>query len=148
MFLPWLYSSQPCEQLFRTTRSLSSTFNTAANFSIKEFNSTINDAFDDSQKLLRTLGIIMQEETMIIDDLVLNISIEKLYKTMDKTVNDDYVSSDVNFITSDGDPDKDDLGENMNDSVNYHDNNKTDLNPDEIDNELDLCNQYKILKNF
>jgi len=78
-------------------------------------NSTINDAFDDSQKLLRTLGIIMQEETMIIDDLVLNISIEKLYKTMDKTINDDYVSSDVNFITSDGDPDKDDLGENMND---------------------------------
>lgn len=119
-------------------------------------NSTINDAFDDSQKLLRTLGIIMQEETMIIDDLVLNISIEKLYKTMDKTINDDYVSSDVNFITSDGDPDKNDLGENMNDSVNYHDNNKTDLNPDEIDNELDLCSLSSIenireflnLKNF
>ncbi|KAL4126815.1 hypothetical protein QTP88_011024 [Uroleucon formosanum] len=36
MFVPWLYSSQPCEQLFRTTRSLTSTFNTAVNFSIKE----------------------------------------------------------------------------------------------------------------
>ncbi|KAL4101321.1 hypothetical protein QTP88_021341 [Uroleucon formosanum] len=200
MFVSWLYSSQPCEQLFRTTRSLTSTFNTAVNFSIKELmnrvkriemlnsisndlgnsknneendiykfpqnikqtsmstsvsrslsnitsdmltslnlNSTINDAFDDCQKLLRTLGIIMQEETMIIDDLVLNISIEKLYKTMGKTINDDCVNSDVNFITSDGD-----LGENMNDSVNYHVNNITDLNPDEIDNELDLCSLSSI----
>lgn len=32
----------------------------------------------------------------------------------------------------------------MNDSVNYHDNNKTDLNPDEIDNELDLCSLSSI----
>lgn len=93
----------------------------------------------------------MQEETMIIDDLVLDISIEKLYKTMGKTINDDCVNSDVNFITSDGD-----LGENMNDSVNYHINNITDLNPDEIDNELDLCSLSSIenigeflnLKNF
>lgn len=36
MFLPWLYSSQPYEQLFRATRPLKSTFNTAVNFSIKE----------------------------------------------------------------------------------------------------------------
>ncbi|KAL4126814.1 hypothetical protein QTP88_011023 [Uroleucon formosanum] len=93
----------------------------------------------------------MQEETMIIDDLVLVISIEKLYKTMGKTINDDCVNSDVNFITSDGD-----LGENMNDSANYHINNITDLNPDEIDNELDLCSLSSIenigeflnLKNF
>jgi len=29
-------------------------------------------------------------------------------------------------------------------TVNYHDNNKTDLNPDEIDNELDLCSLSSI----
>jgi len=206
MFVPWLYSSQPCEQLFRTTRSLTSTFNTAVNFSIKELmnrvkriemlnsisndlgnsknneennmyrfprnirqtskstsvsrsfssitsdmltslniNSTINDAFNDCQKLLKALGIMMQEETLTIDDLVLNNSIEKLHKTIDKTINGDC----VNFITSDADLDKDidgdiEVGENLNDSVNYHDNNKTDLNPDEINNELDLCSLSSI----
>lgn len=36
LFVPWLYSSQPCEQLFRATRSLTSTFNTVVNFSVKE----------------------------------------------------------------------------------------------------------------
>ena len=35
-FVPWLYSSQPCEQLFRTTRSLTSTLNTVVNFRIQE----------------------------------------------------------------------------------------------------------------
>jgi len=29
-------------------------------------------------------------------------------------------------------------------SINYHNNNKTDLNPDKIDNELDLCNLSSI----
>lgn len=56
-------------------------------------NCTINDAFNECQKLLKTLGIMMQEETLTIDDLVLNNPIEKLYKTIDKIINDDCVTS-------------------------------------------------------
>lgn len=33
-------------------------------------------------------------------------------------------------------------------TVNYHDNNKTDLNTDEIDNELDLCISIKNIGEF
>lgn len=36
LFLPWLYSSQPCEKLFRQARSMSSTFSTMVNFSLLE----------------------------------------------------------------------------------------------------------------
>ncbi|KAE9521238.1 hypothetical protein AGLY_018363 [Aphis glycines] len=37
MFLPWLYSSQTCEKLFRSTRSMTSTYSTVVNFSLKDF---------------------------------------------------------------------------------------------------------------
>ncbi|XP_050514976.1 uncharacterized protein LOC126890166 [Diabrotica virgifera virgifera] len=33
-FLPWLYSSQPCEKVFRETRSMSSTFSTMINYTL------------------------------------------------------------------------------------------------------------------
>ncbi|CAH1114817.1 unnamed protein product [Psylliodes chrysocephalus] len=36
IFLPWLMSSQCCEKLFRSTRSMTSTFSTIVNFSIKD----------------------------------------------------------------------------------------------------------------
>ncbi|KAK3908792.1 Cell adhesion molecule 2 [Frankliniella fusca] len=34
LFRPWLYSSQPCESLFRMFRGMSTTFNTVVNFSM------------------------------------------------------------------------------------------------------------------
>lgn len=39
---PWLLSSQPCEQLFRSTRSMTSTFSTIVNFSLKDIMNRIN----------------------------------------------------------------------------------------------------------
>lgn len=36
MFVPWHFGSQCCEQLFRTSRSMTSTYLTAVNFSMKE----------------------------------------------------------------------------------------------------------------
>lgn len=36
MFTPWQFSSQPCEQLFRATRSMTTTFSTVVNFSLLE----------------------------------------------------------------------------------------------------------------
>ncbi|KYN23201.1 hypothetical protein ALC57_04378 [Trachymyrmex cornetzi] len=36
MCVPWLMSSQPCEQIFRSTRSLTSTFSTIVNFSLND----------------------------------------------------------------------------------------------------------------
>lgn len=36
LFLPWLFSSQPCESLFRLLRALTSTLSTQVNFSILE----------------------------------------------------------------------------------------------------------------
>lgn len=36
MFVSWNFGSQCCEQLFRTTRSMTSTYLTAVNFSMKE----------------------------------------------------------------------------------------------------------------
>jgi hypothetical protein len=36
MFLPYLFSSQPCEKIFRTTRSMTSTLSTVVNYSIKD----------------------------------------------------------------------------------------------------------------
>lgn len=36
LFLPWLFSSQPCEKTFRQLRSMTSTFSTVVNFSMKE----------------------------------------------------------------------------------------------------------------
>lgn len=35
-FLPWLYSSQPCEKMFRQARSMTSTYSTIVNFSLYE----------------------------------------------------------------------------------------------------------------
>lgn len=32
LFLPWLFSSQPCEKFFRQTRAMSSTYSTVTNF--------------------------------------------------------------------------------------------------------------------
>lgn len=37
LFVPWLYSSQPCEQFFRAARSLTSIDSTVLNFSMLEF---------------------------------------------------------------------------------------------------------------
>jgi len=34
MFVPWLLNSQPCEKLFRSARSLTSTFSTVIHFSM------------------------------------------------------------------------------------------------------------------
>lgn len=41
-FTTWLFSSQPCEQLFRATRSLTSTFSTVVNFSMFEILNRLN----------------------------------------------------------------------------------------------------------
>ncbi|KAE8752335.1 hypothetical protein FOCC_FOCC000807 [Frankliniella occidentalis] len=41
LFQPWLFSSQPCERLFRSARSLTSTYSTVANFSILEMLHTL-----------------------------------------------------------------------------------------------------------
>lgn len=35
-FIPWLYSSQPCEKIFRQTRSMTSTYSTVVNFSAQD----------------------------------------------------------------------------------------------------------------
>lgn len=37
MFCVWLFSSQTCESLFRSSGSITSTLSTVVNFSIKEF---------------------------------------------------------------------------------------------------------------
>jgi len=36
MFVPWRFSSQTCEELFRTTRSMTSTYSTVVNFSMND----------------------------------------------------------------------------------------------------------------
>ena len=40
-FLPWLYGSQSCEKLFRTLRSMSSTFSTVVNFGMLGVNGVL-----------------------------------------------------------------------------------------------------------
>ncbi|CAH1106806.1 unnamed protein product [Psylliodes chrysocephalus] len=42
MFTPWLMSSQPCEQLFRATRSITSTYSTVVNYSMLEILNRLN----------------------------------------------------------------------------------------------------------
>jgi len=37
LFLPWHHSSQACEKLFRSTRSMTSTYSTVVNFSLNDF---------------------------------------------------------------------------------------------------------------
>lgn len=55
-FLPWLYSSQTCEKLFRQIRSMTSTFSTVVNFDMYEIITrlnkiqTINDITNDIGK--------------------------------------------------------------------------------------------------
>ena len=41
-FLPWLYSSQPCEKIFRQTRSMTSTFSTVVNYSFMDILRRLN----------------------------------------------------------------------------------------------------------
>lgn len=36
MFIPWSYSSQACEEMFRTARSMTSTYSTMINFSMND----------------------------------------------------------------------------------------------------------------
>jgi uncharacterized protein (UPF0335 family) len=36
IFLPYLFGSQPCEKIFRTTTSMTSTLSTVVNYSIKD----------------------------------------------------------------------------------------------------------------
>lgn len=55
-FLPWLFSSQPCEKNFRQTRSMTSTFSTIVNFSMLDILrrlsriQTINEVVSDLGK--------------------------------------------------------------------------------------------------
>lgn len=41
-FATWLFSSQPCEQTFRATRAVTSTFSTIVNFSLQDIINRIN----------------------------------------------------------------------------------------------------------
>lgn len=57
-FLPWLYSSQPCEKFFRKTRSLTSTFSTVVNFDMLDIIQrrhriqTLNNIVSEAGKLI------------------------------------------------------------------------------------------------
>lgn len=42
IFLPWLFSSQPCEKIFRQTRSMTSTFSTMVNYSLLDIMKRLN----------------------------------------------------------------------------------------------------------
>jgi hypothetical protein len=42
MFVPWLWSSQPCEKLFRSTRSMTTTYSTVVNYSILDIIHRLN----------------------------------------------------------------------------------------------------------
>lgn len=42
LFLPWLYSSQPCEEIFRKVRSMTTTYSTIVNFSLLELIRRLN----------------------------------------------------------------------------------------------------------
>lgn len=42
LFLPWLYSSQPCEKIFRQTRSMTTTYSTVVNYSLYEMIKRLN----------------------------------------------------------------------------------------------------------
>jgi len=64
MFIPWHFSSQTCEELFRTTRSMTSTFSTVVNFTMKDIlqrltriellNMIQNDLHEDHQNILQS----------------------------------------------------------------------------------------------
>lgn len=41
-FIPWLYSSQPCEKIFRQTRSMTTTFSTIVNFNFLDLLRRLN----------------------------------------------------------------------------------------------------------
>ncbi|KAK4886217.1 hypothetical protein RN001_002488 [Aquatica leii] len=42
MFLPWLYSSRPCEKIFRQTRSMTTTYSTIVNYSLTDILRRLN----------------------------------------------------------------------------------------------------------
>lgn len=42
LFLPWLYSSQPCEKIFRQARSMTSTYSTVVNFDMLDLLKRLN----------------------------------------------------------------------------------------------------------
>lgn len=58
LFIPWLYSSQPCEKMFRQTRSMTTTYSTVVNFDTFDLLTrltkiqAINDIVSDTDKLL------------------------------------------------------------------------------------------------
>jgi len=64
MFIPWHFSSQACEELFRTTRSMTSTFSTVVNFTMKDIlqrltriellNMIQNDLHENHQNILQS----------------------------------------------------------------------------------------------
>jgi len=64
MFIPWHFSSQACEELFRTTRSMTSTFSTVVNFTMKDIlqrltriellNMIQNDLHENHQSILQS----------------------------------------------------------------------------------------------
>lgn len=49
MFTVWNFSSQTCEQFFRATRSLSTTFSTVVNFSMKDIISRLKRIESNNQ---------------------------------------------------------------------------------------------------
>ncbi|XP_031349112.1 uncharacterized protein LOC116175142 isoform X1 [Photinus pyralis] len=83
LFQPWLWSSQPCEKLFRATRSMTSTFSTVVNFSmlgilqrlhkfhkINEIMSEIDDEINFPRENTRKMGSqTPMEETIYIPSI-------------------------------------------------------------------------------
>lgn len=65
-FLPWLFSSQPCEKMFCQTRSMTTTYSTRVNYTLldllRRINKieAINDITTDLSKLLFFIAIIVQ----------------------------------------------------------------------------------------
>lgn len=78
MFITWHYSSQTCEELFRTTRSMTTTYSTVVNFTMKDIlrrltriellNIIQNDLHNNQQKSP------LQNENPNIQDLAQNYS--------------------------------------------------------------------------
>lgn len=88
MLCPWLLSSQPCEAMFRSARSLTSTFSTVVNFSIKDIlgridriafiNYVINDLKNVYTFPRETKKQKSQNNCIISEDILKNVDIEKI----------------------------------------------------------------------
>ncbi|KAF5307705.1 hypothetical protein FQR65_LT18364 [Abscondita terminalis] len=109
MFCPWLFSSQTCEHLFRSARSLTSTHCTMINFSIKDFISRVdrialineiksdlcnNFIFPREQKRMK-----MNTSTTITKNCIESIDIKEIIKmAQNDAINDAFnLKMDVNI---------------------------------------------------